>query len=511
MLREAETSRDFWLKNAKEEKVRRSLAEEGLGGLRRENIALRQQNESLRQRLEELSALPDQLAEAVTENRKLAKLLNRRTGKENPYGLGTPSSKRIDKTNSTKENQAKRGGAKMGHPGHGRQPFSKEEADRAAVIDNKPPACDCGAESWNRHSTRPHRVINHVPAKMEKVYFDKAIYQCAACGRLDEAATPGVAPGHLYSHGMVANMLTENYFHGHTFGSVKKRWGVKDGAFFNFAHRVAQQLTPLFESIVACVRFCLVIHADETTWSMDGAKGYAFYFGNDTHKIFIFRHSRGSAIPLAILGTDPLPGTLVTDRYGGYVSRLKIGRQYCLVHIIRDVKKEEANFPEDAEVASFAADIKPLLAEAIGLRNEAKTPTEFHARADAIKKEIMAICEREAQHPAVQHIQDIFRETPERLFQWTKSPDIPADNNYAERALRPLVIARAISFGSQSERGLNTREILMTVLHTAQCRGRDPAEFLEETLNILDKDPNADISNLLALPADAPRPAKKVA
>jgi len=43
---------------------------------------------------------------------------------------------------------------------------------------------------------------------------------------------------------------------------------------------------------------------------------------------------------------------------------------------------------------------------------------------------------------------------------------VPADNNRAERELRPLVIARKVSFGSQSDAGAQTREILMTVLHT---------------------------------------------
>ncbi|NLE42447.1 MAG: transposase, partial [Lentisphaerae bacterium] len=41
---------------------------------------------------------------------------------------------------------------------------------------------------------------------------------------------------------------------------------------------------------------------------------------------------------------------------------------------------------------------------------------------------------------------------------------IPAENNLAERELRSLVIARKISFGSQSKTGLETRETLMSVL-----------------------------------------------
>ncbi len=38
-------------------------------------------------------------------------------------------------------------------------------------------------------------------------------------------------------------------------------------------------------------------------------------------------------------------------------------------------------------------------------------------------------------------------------------------------------------YGSQSERGMKTREILAAVLHPAAARGLDPAAFLEVFLN----------------------------
>jgi len=83
------------------------------------------------------------------------------------------------------------------------------------------------------------------------------------------------------------------------------------------------------------------------------------------------------------------------------------------------------------------------------------------------------------------------------MFQWVKSPDIPVENNFAERALRPMVIARKVSFGSQSERGLKTREILMTILHTARCRGHDPAAFLERALDLIAENDLAAVIRLL--------------
>ena len=47
-------------------------------------------------------------------------------------------------------------------------------------------------------------------------------------------------------------------------------------------------------------------------------------------------------------------------------------------------------------------------------------------------------------------------------FPLDQRPENPPDNNRPERELRPLVIARKISFGSQSAAGACTREVLMT-------------------------------------------------
>jgi transposase len=102
-----------------------------------------------------------------------------------------------------------------------------------------------------------------------------------------------------------------------------------------------------------------------------------------------------------------------------------------------------------------------------------------------------------ASHPGIQHIQNLFREKSQRMFRWTLDPRIPAENNRAERELRPLVIARKVSFGSQSDAGAATRETLMSVLLTLQKRNADPLAVLTATLDALIAHPQADVYKLL--------------
>ena len=110
----------------------------------------------------------------------------------------------------------------------------------------------------------------------------------------------------------------------------------------------------------------------------------------------------------------------------------------------------------------------------------------------------------DSEHPAIQTVQDIFRQNAHRLYHWADDRNVPADNNLAERDLRPLVIARKISFGSQSDAGANTRQTLMTILHTLKKRTPNVAKTFKDALDRLAQDNVLDPSEIL-FPSDSSR------
>ena len=77
---------------------------------------------------------------------------------------------------------------------------------------------------------------------------------------------------------------------------------------------------------------------------------------------------------------------------------------------------------------------------------------------------------------------------------------MPAENNRAERELRPTVIARKVSFGSQSPQGAMNRSVLMSILHTAQKRLKNQSleKWFKQSLDKIAADP--DISPYSLLP-----------
>ena len=515
-VRTAEQQSGAYLTLWREEERRRQQLDSELHETRLALIKAQAENRCLQNLTAEHAALLDELETVRRElkseqrkTRKLEKELNRRTGREGYFGLATPSALKINKPGATAENKARQGGAVTGHKGYGRQDFKADEADEVIDLKGTPPPCACGHGIWLPGASREHCVIELVPARKIRKLYLKRECTCSSCGKVETIRTPGVTPGGLYGNGMAAHLLTEHYLYGLTAGNVCRREGVNEGTFFQLAARCADLLKPLFDRILQELRTCLIVHADETGWRNNGGKAYGWLFANADFAAFLFRGTRGSKVPLEVFGRDKLDINLITDRYRGY-DPLDVNRQYCYVHLLRDLKTLEKKFPDDPEIAAFSAELKPLLKKAIGMYKSKLELADYVIAATAIKDDIMTVCNKEANHPGIQQFQNIFRRHPERMFQWVKSPDIPAENNYAERGVRPSVIARKISFGSQSERGMLTRELLMTFLYTAKIRGLDPKATLEKALNILCSDPAADIAPLLGLKAKVP-PAKSAA
>jgi hypothetical protein len=287
-----------------------------------------------------------------------------------------------------------------------------------------------------------------------------------------------------------------HYLHGIPLGRVCEQLGVGDGSLVEIFHRMARLFSGVVPKLIEEYRQGLVKHADETGWRTNGKNGYAWLFATLKISIFLFKKTRSSSVPRAIFGTQRLPGILVVDRYNGY-NKMPCDIQYCYSHLLRDVEDLEKEFPDQGEIKAFVSTVAPLLALAMGLRGQPISDAQFLPKASEVKAQIKAAMEAPAQHMSIRRIQDIFTEHEGRLYHWANNRTVPADNNLAERDLRPTVIARKVSFGSQSDAGAHTRSVLMTVAHTLRKRGEDAAAHLKYVLDELAKNMSKNPFSLL--------------
>jgi len=423
-----------------------------------------------------------------------------RTAKEGFFGSSTPSSKLPVKPNSSTKQQRNRGGGKPGHKGHGRSSICEQDADKVEKIRIGNTCPDCGSVLEDK-GTRARAVIDCQPVRMKKVVYHLERKCCPKCKKVISARPSGVLAKCLYSNQLLAYVAVQHYIYGNTLGQIEKQTGIGYSSLVDAMHQLSKRLKDVPNALIKAYRDSEVRHADETGWRTDGNNGYAWLFCTPKISIFRVRKTRSASVPREVFGEKPVPGVLVADRYNGY-NKMPCSIQYCYAHLLRTVKDLEKDFPENAEIKSFVETLAPQLANAISLSASGGldiTDRQFKRQAAKIKNEILNIVNRQAKHPAIQKIQDIFREKADRLYHWADDRNVPADNNLAERELRPLVIARKISFGSQSDTGAKTREILMTVLHTLKKRTTDVTSAFKSALDRLaeqgDIDPYKSVFN----------------
>jgi hypothetical protein len=416
-----------------------------------------------------------------------------RTAHEGVFGSSTPSSKIPIKPNVEPTGPRRAGGAHPGHCGHGRQRLDANDCVRRVPVGERCP--DCGAPLQHK-GTAARGVVDVEPLRRQVIRYELEQKYCPRCRRAVAAHAPGVLPRNLLGNRLLTHVAVQHYLYGVTLGQLENQLDIGYGTLMGALHQLAGYFEPVLERLVRDYRRAPVKHADETGWRTDGHNGYAWLFCTETISLFRFRGSRSAQVAQAALGVRRLRGVLVVDRYHAY-NRVPCALQYCYAHLLRDVEDLEKEFPNPPEIHRFVGALAPLLARAMHLRGLRLSPAQFRQQAAQTRAEIEAATSAPAQHPAIQKIQNLFREKAGRLYHWAEDPSVPADNNRAERELRPLVIARKVSFGSQSEAGAHTREVLMSVLHTLRKRTDDLTGAFQRALDRLAEDPKADPYKLL--------------
>ena len=434
------------------------------------------------------------------ENKQLKVQLRYRNKKDNqPYfGSSTPSSRLKFKENTKEEK--KKGGAKVGHKGNGRKLWDESEADEVIDLRIKETKCpDCGGKLESR-GIDYRSVLDAVLVEAKKVLYRSQVKACCKCKK-QVVQAPIILPKFKYGNNLIANAVSMHYLEGIPLKRIVEIFGngVSSSGLIKIFHYLADKWQGAYEQLKKDYRAEGVKHADETGWRTEGQNGYSWLFNTNTMSLFRFEKTRSAEIVRDTLGEEQIPGVLVVDRYAGY-NQVPCKIQYCYAHLLRNLQDIEKEFPKNKEIKDFVQDFAPLLASAMKLKNEDISDKKYYKQAQELKEKILALAQAPARHCGIQKYQGIFVENENRLFHWADNREVPADNNKAERELRPTVIARKVSFGSHSAKAARSRSILMSVLHTAVKRLDDQTikQWFVASLEKIVDDPNVDLYKYLA-------------
>jgi transposase len=265
---------------------------------------------------------------------------------------------------------------------------------------------------------------------------------------------------------------------------------ISSGEIVELLHHVRRATQPALERLKAQARASPILHADETGWREGGQNGHVWAFstpGDDAVRYYEYDPSRAGAVAKRILDGQ-FHGHLVSDFYAGY--NIYAGKhQRCWVHFLRDLHALREAHATDEAVVVWVAEVRKLYTAARAfVQNRSPTQPEREAQYVTLVEQIHALGVQYAQakeHPCTALAKRILRHEDE-LFQFVLVEGLSADNNLAERSIRPVVVVRKISGGTQSAEGSKTRMALASLFETWQARGLNP---FEECVKLLRQTP----------------------
>ena len=260
---------------------------------------------------------------------------------------------------------------------------------------------------------------------------------------------------------------------------------------------------PLEQAIAVRLARAATVHSDETSWPIHGLAERGenprcwlwIGLGADAVRMQVHRtrSAAGAARVLEGVGAEQT-AVLVCDRFSAYrtLARRNPGRfelAYCWAHVRRDFLQQGVRRPGLSQWAQgWVEGITGIYRLNRARRkhwDRARPATgqrQGYQRAQASLAAVVTGLFSQAQaelqtlpnpDPRRGPLQSLLRHRA-GLEVFLAKPEVPMDNNAAERALRRPVIGRKLSFGSHSQRGAKLTGCLLSVYATLQRAGLNP-------------------------------------
>ncbi|GET44569.1 IS66 family transposase [Microseira wollei] len=403
--------------------------------------------------------------------------------------LKKPTQKKPTPEPTTDQKPKRLPGGQPGHAGKTRKGFGR--VDRYEI--QKPQVCShCGSTDWVSQpvSISCQQVAQLVERPIEVVEYQRHSCRCRSCGQ----TTIADWPTEVIHQDLDANLQAflgwlGNYGHLPYEKQAELLWelgGIEVGIGTLAAtnSRVAQTLTTAVSELKQWVQQQPHVHVDETPWVVKGIKEWLWVAANKLFCVFHAGDTRSRAELESLLGKS-FSGVISSDDLSVYNGYPVAGQQKCLAHLRRHVQKL-IKFGHSVQV-TIGEEVLQLIDEAFqqyrcwqetkDRQSYQEWVTGFQLRLEQTVKQLRPLAGYQAGK--------ILRSLTNKSQQWwyfLEHPEVPPDNNLAERALRLAVTKRKVSGGSRSMERFAETAILLSAAQTCRFQGRSVMQFLRAAL-----------------------------
>lgn len=397
-----------------------------------------------------------------------------------PSGMKPPYQKPPSKP------RKRRPGAKPGHLGS-RRPVPERIDHRK---EHRLPRCpDCNSPLKRCEETRT-RYTEDIPEIQPEV-TEHTIHRdwCPKCKKRVEAPVSDALPRSTLGNRVLVLSAWLHYALGNTLSQIVEVFNfhmqmqITPGGLVQMWYRLQAILFAWYEQIQQGALRAAVLFADESGWRVDGKTHWLWCFTTADLTYYMIDRARGSPA-LRKFFIEEFGGTLVTDFWNAYNAVVCALRQTCLAHLLRELEHTERYKSPSEHWPAFAKKLRRLLGDAIRLwRRREEMPADAYAsRRGRIAARLQELIDTSWTDRHAKRLVKRLRRHQNDLFTFLDQPNVPFDNNTAERAIRPAVIIRKNSYGNRSLRGADSQAVLMSIFRTLKQRGHDPIRTIVHAL-----------------------------
>lgn len=446
-----------------------------------------------------MEQLEQQYEELRTENQLLKEQLQL-----NSKNSSKPPSQDMSKGFKPKQKRQgkKKPGAQPGHQGHERPLYPLEQCQQ--VEEYYPDSCiECGEPLEGRDS-KPYRIqiveiANVLPQVSEHRFH---CLSCQRCGTLTRAWDEGIINGSGYGERVAAHVavLSGQYRQSHQMVQelMDELFGVKlsVGSINRLRQESSDAIALAVEEAHQYVQEQSKVNMDETSFAQgngdgknpDKRRGWLWVMVTPLVSYFAVFLGRSQAVCQHLLGEE-FNGIVNSDRFSAY-GRLDLEkRQLCWAHLKRDFTRIAERSGVSGELGRALLSQQKLLFELwYRVRDGTLSRREFVTLVVPIQQQVHILIEEGAGYDiadgektplakTVRTCQQLLK-VESALWTFVTTEGIEPTNNAAERALRPAVLWRKNSFGSQSEVGSLFVSRMLTVTTSLRAQNRSVLEYL---------------------------------
>ena len=312
---------------------------------------------------------------------------------------------------------------------------------------------------------------------------------CDKCKKMHYAGLPtGVIEDQLCGPRLQALIA---YLKGHTASYTELKQFCGDVLGFEVARstlcqiiaRATKALKPPCQELEEHISKEEMLNIDESGWYDSGDRHWVWLFCTKLVAFFSIQPTRGCKVLREILGVT-FEGAIISDFYSAYVCYASVRQQYCLAHLIRDIK--------------FLTTLPDLVSKEFGERvlrcfkilfrhwhERDKIPRDvFLKRCKRIQRRLfMLLTKADLPKGEARTMKKRLLKHWESLFRFVEQPELfQPTNNLAEQTMRFVVRIRRQTQGSRSLWGRLWAGRIMSVLATCRKQQRSPWQFLLQAI-----------------------------